>query len=213
MVESIKTFWKSNELAQNTHVITTNDGCIVIDAGCPPSEIEEKFNLPILAVFITHGHYDHIKHIEEYDKLNIPIYANENIVKLLNSPALNTSEIFASPKKYKVKNLKFVSDGDEVYVLGKVMKCLYTPGHTIDGMCYLYDDKYLFSGDTLFSVAVGRVDLPTANVDEMVDSLNKLNTLDYQKLFTGHGRVSSKEEQNTNIPYFVNILKTEIKRS
>ncbi len=209
MVESIKTFWKSNELKQNTHLLIFENGCIVIDAGCPISEIKSVCDKPIVACFITHGHYDHIKHIEEYDKLNIPIYANKNIVCLLESPWLNTSEIFAKPTKYNVNNLYFVDDGDEIDVLGKTIKCYYTPGHSFDSMCYLCDGN-LFSGDTLFSVAIGRVDLPTANVEQMMTSLSKLNNIKYSTMYTGHWRTSTKQEQNSNIAYYKNILQKEL---
>ena len=208
MIESVKTFWKSNELKQNTHVIICENGCIVIDAGCPISEISCVCDKPISAVFITHGHYDHIKYIEEYDKLNIPIYANKNIVDMLNSPLLNASAIFGVPTKYKINNLSFVKDGDEIEVLSKTIKCFYTPGHTIDGMCYLCDNC-LFTGDTLFSVAIGRVDLPSADERQMIESLQKINLLEYSTVYTGHGRTSTKNEQNNNISYYIELLKNK----
>ena len=63
-VSTIKVKWAENELSQNTHVVEFESSFIVIDAGCSIDEINKLSNKPIKAVFITHGHYDHIKHIE-----------------------------------------------------------------------------------------------------------------------------------------------------
>ena len=64
----------------------------------------------------------------------------------------------------------------------------------------------MFSGDTVFSIAVGRTDLPTGNLTELIKSLNRILNLDYITLFTGHGRPSDKQEQNKNIPKWIDYL-------
>jgi len=74
-INTIKIKWSENQLKQNTHIVEFNDSCIIVDAGCSIENIKEITNKPIISVFITHGHFDHIKEIEAYDKLNVPIYA------------------------------------------------------------------------------------------------------------------------------------------
>ncbi len=206
-IATVKTIWADDELKQNTHILIGKNTCVVIDAGCPPSEVYKVCSKPISAVFVTHGHYDHIKYIEEYDKLNVPIYASEYLKELLNSPTNNVSNIFSTPTTYKVNNLITLKDEQVLNILNSNIKCLYTPGHSIDGMCYIVNNKYLFSGDTLFSVAVGRIDLPTSNKENLIKSLNKLQQQNYQNLYTGHGRASSKDEQTKNIPMWISLLK------
>jgi hydroxyacylglutathione hydrolase len=58
-------------------------------------------------------------------------------------------------------------DGDKFQVGDLEVECLWTPGHTIDSVCYvIYDLKgceaplAVFTGDTLFIGDVGRTDLP-----------------------------------------------------
>ena len=75
-VHTLKVKWKEGELNQNTYVVEQEDGCILIDAGVSIEEIRKITNKPILAVLLTHGHFDHIDYIEEYDELKIPIYAS-----------------------------------------------------------------------------------------------------------------------------------------
>jgi glyoxylase-like metal-dependent hydrolase (beta-lactamase superfamily II) len=48
----------------------------------------------------------------------------------------------------------------DVIPLGKTkIEVLRTPGHTPGSICYLIADRYLISGDTLFTTSVGRPDL------------------------------------------------------
>ncbi len=210
-VKTIKIKWAENELSQNTHIVEFENSCIVIDAGCGVETVKEISNKPIKAVFVTHSHFDHVKDIEEYDKLNIPIYANKHIMEMLNDEIKNASLLFNQPCKFKVDNIIFVENNEDVKIENHTIKCIYTPGHSIDSMCYLLDNETLFSGDTVFSVAVGRDDLPTGNTTQLIESLNLILNLDYKSLFTGHGRPSDKEEQQTNIPKFIDYLKNKEK--
>ena len=47
---------------------------------------------------------------------------------------------------------KFTKGGPEI-------KAIHTPGHTPGSTCYLIDNKYLVSGDTIFVLSIGRPDL------------------------------------------------------
>lgn len=205
-VKTIKIKWAENELRQNTHIVEFENSCIVIDAGCSVETVKEISNKPIKAVFVTHSHFDHIKNIEEYDKLNVPIYANKHAMEMLNDEIKNASLLFNQPCKFNVNNIEVVNNNDIVKIENHSIKCIYTPGHSIDSMCYLLDDEILFSGDTVFSVVVGRDDLPTGNTKELIESLKIILNLDYNTLFTGHGRPSDKEEQKPNIPKFIDYL-------
>ncbi len=205
-INTIKIKWAENELSQNTHVVEFENSCIIFDAGCSIEKVKEISNKPIIAVFLTHGHFDHIKNVEEYDKLNIPIYAHKNILKLLDDELMNASLLFNQPCQFKIENLVLVEDNEIIEIENHTIKCLHTKGHSIDSMCYLLDNETLFSGDTVFSVAVGRDDLPTGNTNELIKSLNRILNLDYNLLFTGHGRPSDKQEQKQNITKWIDYL-------
>ena len=119
---------------------------------------------------------------------------------------MNASILFNQPCKFQINNLQFIQDGEEIEIDNHIIRCLHTPGHSVDSMSFLLDGETLFSGDTVFSVAVGRDDLPTGNTKLLIQSLNKILNLDYKTLYTGHGRPSDKEEQKTNIPKWINYL-------
>jgi hydroxyacylglutathione hydrolase len=92
---------------------------------------------------------------------------------------------------YKQSRINFdigVENGDELTV-GKVpVKVIYTPGHTIDSICLLVDNKKLLTGDTLFVGECGRTDLPGGSPRSMYDSLfNRVLKLnDSVEVYPGH---------------------------
>lgn len=206
MKKTIKIICSENELNQHTYICEFENSCVVIDAGCSVNKIKQISSKSIRAVFVTHGHFDHIKLIEEYDKLNIPIYASKYINEMLNDEIKNASVLFGKSCKFIIKNLKTIESNEEIAIEDHIIKCLHTKGHSIDSMSFLIDNEALFSGDTLFANAVGRSDLPTGNTKQLIESLKQLLNLNYKALYAGHGRPSVKEEQNLNIPKWIDYL-------
>lgn len=68
-------------------------------------------------------------------------------------------------------------DADVVRIGETQLKVLHTPGHTPGSIC-IYADGHVFTGDTLFVGAVGRVDLPGGSRLQMRMSFReKISTL------------------------------------
>ena len=81
-------------------------------------------------------------------------------------------------------------------------------------MTYLVTDgkqKLLFTGDTLFSVAVGSTNFNTSSIKDLIKSLRKIDKLEYDEMYSGHGSSSTKERQTKNIARWIDILKQELK--
>ena len=76
-------------------------------------------------------------------------------------------------KKYIIENIKKA-------------KIILTPGHTLGHICfYFFNEKVIFTGDTLFSLGCGRIFEGTHM--QMFNSLQKLKTLPPEtKIFCGH---------------------------
>ncbi len=200
----IKTYWHENEFQQNTYIIELEDECILVDAGCPTNIIDDFIKKPIVAIFITHAHFDHIKYIEDYDRLNIPIYAHKNALQILSDERLDASNMFDQPTRFYIENIQTIDEG-EIKNFGVEINAYYTPGHSSDSMSYLIEND-LYSGDTLFSEAIGRYDLATSDKNDLIASLKKLQNLKFNKLYAGHGRTSNFNEQQHNIDYWIKTL-------
>ena len=109
---------------------------------------------------------------------------------------LNLSNYFGGGLKISKDSFKYKLLNDNEVIIDKFnIKCIHTPGHTKDSMCYLIDND-LFTGDTLFDRSIGRTDFPTGNTLEMRQSLKKI--LSFNKnyvIYPGHNNSSTIEEQ------------------
>ncbi len=206
-VKMIKSAWADGEFKQNTYVIQDGKDCIIIDAGAPLNEVLPQVNgLMVRAVFLTHCHFDHIWHIEDYEsEFECPVYIHESGEKFLEDATLNASLMFGDPQTYTVENLQKLK-GAEILQFGNIkVSPISTPGHTEDSMCFLVQsvsgneqNPILFTGDCIFAKAVGRTDLPTGSLSKLVRSIKKVLNTDFGNAYPGHARKTTKQEQLEN---------------
>lgn len=148
---------------------TTSEG-IIIDPSWELDEIMrvvQKNNIKVKYIVNTHHHFDHT-------------IGNDTIKNETGAPIL----------QYKTSTIKHdleVSDGDTIKFGDSELTVIHTPGHSKDSICLVGDGK-IFSGDTLFVGACGRVDLPGGDVREMYHSLvNILRKMDDNLvMYPGH---------------------------
>jgi glyoxylase-like metal-dependent hydrolase (beta-lactamase superfamily II) len=90
-----------------------------------------------------------------------------------------------------------LAEGSVIRFGGIKLDVLHTPGHTEGSVCLLApSERLLFSGDTLFEGAWGRVDFPGGSAEQMVDSLTRLSGLeDDLAVLPGHGRRTTIERE------------------
>lgn len=183
----------SGPVSSNMYLLVEGDSSFIIDPSVDREEIKE---LPladsIKAVFITHGHFDHIYAVDSYK--GIPVYMSDKDRGLLADPVANGSFLINSKDEYVFDSID--SSGFDKESFGPVkVTTIETPGHTSGSVCYLFetaDDKVLFSGDTLFHYGMGRTDLPTGSDADMAASLKLLKELSPDlKVFPGHGEATS----------------------
>lgn len=175
--------------------ILSNDtkDCIIVDPGEDAGRIIAYVNseeLHVSGILLTHGHFDHITAVNELrDVFGCLVYAGSDEQKMLEDSALNSCG-FGMGAPVVIKNVNYLSDGEDVFLAGFSIKTLFTPGHTPGGVCYYIEkEKLLFSGDTLFCMSVGRTDFPGGSSSTLIKSIkDKLLPLpDDTKVYTGHG--------------------------
>ena len=166
--------------------------CFIVDpATCPPEFVSyiKNAGLTVKAVLLTHGHFDHIMELDALLKeFPVPVYAHEAERDVLESEQLNSSASMLG-QPYSFSGADYVTNRQELRIAGFEIRVIYTPGHTIGGCCYYIEkEKTLFSGDTLFHGSVGRTDLPTGSMGQLVSSVrDRLFVLpDDTKVYPGH---------------------------
>lgn len=153
----------------------------------------------VAGILLTHGHCDHIWGVDalrdaanaaaESDGLDsVKVYAFEDEREVLKSTHFNLSDLLGRP--FTSYADVYVKDGQEITIAGMTCKVVHTPGHTIGGCCYYFEEAgFLISGDTLFAESVGRTDFPKGSMSTLVRSIkDRLFVLPEEtKVYPGHG--------------------------
>ncbi len=153
------------QFGSNVYLIKLKEKNILIDTSSYINKSELQTYLDKLKVtkidtiILTHNHWDHIE--------NVNLFSD--------------TKIYGSKQDFKDKNILSI---DELNI--PQFKIIKTPGHSKGSFCILYDD-ILFSGDTVFhNGAIGRLDLPGGSEQDMKNSLEKLQKINFKILCPGH---------------------------
>lgn len=190
-------YFVTNEVTKQTIIIDPPE-----QAGRIREKLEDKGLAPV-AILLTHGHFDHIMAASDLSEdYGIPVYAPEAEKALLEAPRLNLSESMGS--SFAITPDIFLHDMEQLTIAGFPVRVLLTPGHTAGSVCYhFYEDNVLVSGDTLFFESVGRTDLPSGNMEHLLESIRtKLMCLeDSVKVYPGHGPRTTIGHERKNNPF------------
>lgn len=194
MIKKLELEVKSFGHYTNTYLIyNENKEAVIVDpadkAEITITEIE-KLELKPKYVLLTHGHVDHVLALEEIvKKYNIKVIANIHEKDMLVGNVSNCSNVFGlQQKKYNLQDFILLNNEEYVSVGDMRIQMIHTPGHTKGSTCYYIEkENILITGDTLFSDCFGRCDLPTSNLDDMINSLIKLyKNFKEVQIYPGH---------------------------
>ncbi len=146
----------------------------------------------IVAVFLTHGHPDHVNGLNELlTAHHVPVYISqyEHPIFMPNCKSLHKIENLT---KLKVGKIEF--------------ECIHTPGHSPGCQLFKHENTVI-SGDTIFIDGCGRCDLPGSNPKAMHNSLYNVimkfpnDTLLYPGHNYGPAPFATVGEQKQTNPY------------
>jgi len=175
----------------NMYLIKDGENYIAIDAGDKIDVIAENLEKlqinrdNVTAVFLTHSDFDHVAAVGLFQ--NADIYLSEQEEQMING---STTRFVVVGNKLEAEAYQLLEDKQIVQIGNSRIQGLLVPGHTPGSMCYLVNDKYLFTGDVL-SLKKGKIDrfnemfiMDVETADKSLAKLVSLSGVEY--IFTAH---------------------------
>lgn len=196
-------------IGENCYLVYNEHNLLIIDPGAEASKIEHEITRtgrkPV-AILLTHTHYDHIGAVDILrQQYAIPVYVSPLEQEWLSNPIYNLSglgrhddidDVIIQPADYEFE----LTD----YTLGDMsFTVLPTPGHSIGSVSFVFDD-FVVTGDALFRGSIGRTDLYTGDMQQLLHSIKTyLFTLpDEFPAYPGHGEATTIEHEKKTNPFF-----------
>lgn len=162
----------------------------LIDPGAEPERILAHIaDYRLEAIFLTHGHFDHIGAIDAIEKqYSVPLYMHEADCAKLSDSRLNVGELFNQPITVNTQPIA-LQDVSCVSLCDCEVSLMHTPGHSVGSCCYLLNGtEAIFTGDTLFAGGYGRTDFEDGSFSDLRVSLKKLYFISPKRIaYPGHG--------------------------
>ncbi len=223
-------FAASNALDCHVYLLKAAGEYILIDAGAgkfkPDTDViiknimaegidtDDKFH-----VLLTHAHSDHAGGGRFLKKrLNCTVYANGNTAGFvsrgredeLGLDYAKRSGFYGDDYKFHTYEVdKILEDGETLTIADLKIKCILTPGHSTDSMCYLVEKnrkRMLFTGDVVnhggkFII----LNCYGFSLEDYRKNIKKLKNLSADMLFPGHG-VFTLENGQSHIDILINAF-------
>jgi glyoxylase-like metal-dependent hydrolase (beta-lactamase superfamily II)/rhodanese-related sulfurtransferase len=134
-----------------SYVVASSGKAIVVDTLRhlhPYLDLVRNQGLTIEAVIDTHGHADHISG-------GLALAAKAGASYYLHPyDAIHPMDVLPATIPYE-----FIRDG-QIFPVGRhKLEALHIPGHTLGLVAFRLDDRYLFTGDSIFIRSIARPDL------------------------------------------------------
>lgn len=192
-------------LGTNSYILDNGIEALAIDVGGDPADMLaflSRNNLKLLAILITHRHFDHLYGVAALQKvLDVPCYLPSGEDVLRDSEAAQGG-IWGMPMVPAFSETS-LSEGN-TRIGSFEITVLNTPGHTPGSVSYyIREAGCVFTGDALFYRSVGRTDFPMGDHQKLLASIREnLFTLPPETIvYPGHGPQSSIDDERQHNPF------------
>ena len=177
------------EWVANIFFYRKGDTTIMIDAGYNYDRLVEKMGWLGIApqsvqhILITHQDTDHVGAVEADSPglfQNAALYIGEVENRYLTGEVRRKViyHLYKLPQ-VTINNKKvLLQDGEVINIDGIKIECFLVPGHTWGHMVYLVDDRYLFTGDTIWFGADGGYSFISALAEDNELAVRSLTALE-----------------------------------
>lgn len=184
-------------VATNTYVVAEKQGgaAIVVDPAMGSAawvaDTLARLDAQPIAVFDTHGHWDHIVENHVWAERGLPVWVSADDQDWLAAPAPFNPALFGNPPPTPgVTPARLLSDGDTIEVGSLSLRLLAAPGHSPGCLvAYAETEGEALVGDLVFAQGIGRTDFPRSDHTAMLRSLDRVFTEipGDVRIYPGHG--------------------------
>lgn len=215
--------WKNGGNVVNTGFVVTSAGVVVIDTG-PSKRYGEQMRAaikkitpqPIVKVFNTHHHPDHIFGNQAFAEVGVSALAQTIIGEKTEGGAFADNMYRMNGEWMRDTELSVATDSVEQsgkFALGDRRFSLHAlSGHT-GGDLALMDETsgVVFSGDLIFNQRAATT--PHADIPRWLQAIDYIDKLSYKKLVPGHGPVISDHVAVRQLREYLMWLSSHLQRA
>jgi len=183
--------------------------CVVIDpgeeAGLILRRITEAGVRPV-AIWVTHAHLDHVMGVPRLSREpGAAIYLHPADRELYDHGIQQGLAFGIRVESLPPPDREFVP-GETVRVGTVGFTVRHAPGHSPGSVC-LVGDGVVFTGDVLFAGSIGRTDLPGADFDTLIRSIERelLVLPDSTMVYSGHGPETTVGRERGTNPFLAGV--------
>ncbi len=197
-------------IGTNAFLLWEEDGdeSVLVDA--PPDAkvtiepILKLRGLRLSALWLTHGHWDHMAGAWEMTGDEIEILGHKDDLELFENPQRMASFAIPGMNFQPVDVTRWVGDNETFEAFGREVQVAHCPGHCPGNIVFhLPEEVRCFVGDVIFAGSVGRADLPGGDFDVLERSIrDKIYSLpDDTILHSGHGPDTTVGQEKATNPF------------
>jgi glyoxylase-like metal-dependent hydrolase (beta-lactamase superfamily II) len=165
--------------------------CAVVDPGEEAGLIVHKLraaDVEPAAIWLTHAHIDHVMGVPRLKaETGAPVYLHPADLPLYEAVPDQAAWFGLSAPRLPAPDRAF-AHGDVLRLGNLEFRVRHAPGHS-PGHVVLVGPDAVLGGDVLFQGSIGRTDLPGADFDTLIASIERelLSLPDSTTVHTGHG--------------------------
>ena len=182
--------------------------CVLVDAPADAyrwaNGLAKEHGCEIVALILTHGHWDHILDGWKFAENGVEIFGHADDKIMFAEPSRMANYAIPGVELKPLKIDSWLSHGQQMELLGRKMEIRHVPGHCPGNiLIYVEDLASAFVGDAIFAGSIGRCDLPGGDFSVLEKSIREqIYTLpEKTKIYPGHGPTTSVAAEKSGNPF------------